>query len=71
MELKYMRDMLKEKLAIRDFDIYAVCVSKNGEKVSLFPDNADKDTYFTMTAIPVEFVLNFIMSYIKIYATRI
>ena len=40
---KLIDKMIKEK----DFDSYAVLVSKDGQERSLMSDNVNKDTYFT------------------------
>lgn len=37
MKLKKTQELLKKKLEAQDFDTYAICVCKDGDKASLFP----------------------------------
>lgn len=51
MKLKKTQDLLKKKLEAQDFDTYAICVCKDGDKASLFSANADSDTYFDIASM--------------------
>ena len=44
---KLIDKMIKEK----DFDSYAVLVSKDGQERSLMSDNVNKDTYFDIASM--------------------
>ena len=51
MKLKKTQELLKKKLEAQDFDTYAICVCKDGDKASLFSANADSDTYFDIASM--------------------
>lgn len=51
MILKKTEKVLKEKLAERDFDTYAIVVHKNGKECFLHSDNVNEDTYFDIASM--------------------
>ena len=51
MELKYTQLLLSEKLKNKDFDSYAIFVSKNENEFFLHSDNVNEDTYFDIASM--------------------
>ena len=51
MELKNTGQLLCEKLKSKDFDSYAIFVSKNENEFYLHSDNVNEDTYFDIASM--------------------
>lgn len=51
MDLKNTSKLLSQKMNNRDFDSYAVFVSKNGVETFLHSENVDEDTYFDIASM--------------------
>lgn len=49
--LERTEKLMKEKLANKEFDSYAVCVGKNGDETKIFSGNVNGDTFFDIASM--------------------